>query len=73
MIQQVMILLKNHEYKVSQPIHYRSDTSITSEQNFVDLMTQHMTEEIFSVDNDESSNQLVLSKEPSAISIDLLS
>jgi hypothetical protein len=39
MNQQAMILLRNHDYIVSQPIDYRLNMFVTSEQNFVDLMT----------------------------------
>jgi hypothetical protein len=41
MSKQDMVSLKNHEYIVSQLIDYRLNMSITSEQNFVDLMIQH--------------------------------
>jgi hypothetical protein len=43
MSQQAMVLLKNHEYIVSQLVDYRLDMFITSKQNFVNLMTQHTT------------------------------
>jgi ribosomal protein L20A (L18A) len=39
MNQQVMILLINHDYIVSQLVNYGLDMSIASEQNFIDLMT----------------------------------
>jgi hypothetical protein len=38
-----MILLRNHDYIVSQTIDYRLDMFVTSKQKIVDLMTQHMT------------------------------
>ncbi len=41
MNQQAMILLKNRDYTVSQPVDYRLDMSITSKQNSIDLMIQH--------------------------------
>jgi len=63
-----MILLKDHDYKISQPIDYKLDMFVTLEQNFVDLMVQHMTKEICSVDNIKSSKLEVLLKELSAIS-----
>jgi hypothetical protein len=43
MSQQAIVLLKNHEYIVSQPVDYRLDMFVTSKQNFVNLMTEHMT------------------------------
>jgi len=60
MTQQAMILLKNHDYTISQPIDYRSNMFITSEQNFVNLMIQHMIEQICTVDNVRSLEELVL-------------
>jgi len=60
MNQQVMILLKNRDYIVSQAIDYRLDMYVTSKQNFVHLMTQHKTKNICSVDNTRSSKLEVL-------------
>ncbi len=65
MSQQVMILLRNHDYKVSQLIDHRWDLSITSKQNSIDLMTQHKIEDIYSVDNTKSSKLKVLLEEKS--------
>ncbi len=45
---------------------------VTSKQNFVDLMIQRRTKEIYSVDNTRSLKLEVLSKEPSALSTKLL-
>jgi hypothetical protein len=39
MNQQVMTLLINHDYIVSQLVNYGLDMSIGSKQNFIDLMT----------------------------------
>jgi hypothetical protein len=72
MSQHAMILLRNHDYIISQPINYRLNMFVTSKQNFVDLMTQRRIEEIYSVDNTRSLELEVLSKEPSALSTKLL-
>jgi hypothetical protein len=72
MSQHVMILFKNHDYIVSQPIDCRLNMFVTSKQNFVDLMTQCRIEEIYIVDNTRSLKLEVLSKKPSAISTKLL-
>jgi hypothetical protein len=55
MSQSTMILFKDHDYTISQPIDYKLDTFLTLEQKFVNLMTQHMTEKICNVDNTKSS------------------
>ncbi len=68
MSQQAMILFRNCDYIVSQLVDCRLDMSITSKQNFVDLMIQHMTKKIFNVYNTRSSKLEVLSEKPSAIS-----
>ncbi len=73
MTQQIMILLKKHDYTISQPIDYTSNTFVKLEQNFIDLMTRHIIQQIYSVDNVRSLEEFVLSKEPNAISIKLLS
>jgi hypothetical protein len=67
-----MILLRDYDHTISQPVDYKSNMSITSKQNFVNLMIQHKTKEIYSVNNVRSSKERVLSKEPSAIFIRLL-
>jgi uridine kinase len=73
MSQQDMILFKDYDHIVSQQVDYKSNMYVSSQQNFVDLMIQHKTKEIYSVDNARSSKEHVLSKEPSAILIRLLS
>lgn len=73
MTQQAMILLKKHDYTISQPIDYTSNTFVKLEQNFIDLMTQHRIQQIYSVHNVRSLEEFVLSKEPNAISVKLLS
>ncbi len=55
MSQQVMILFRNHCYTILQLVDYRLDFSVTLEQNFVDLMIQHKTKEIYNVNNTRSS------------------
>jgi hypothetical protein len=55
MSQQAMILFRNHGYTILQLVDYRLDFSITLEQNFVDLMIQHKTKEIYNVNNTKSS------------------
>jgi hypothetical protein len=72
MNQQAMILLKNHDYTISQPVDYRLDMSITSKQNSIDLMIQHKAENIYNVDNTRSLELKVLLKKPSAIFAELL-
>jgi hypothetical protein len=72
MSQQDMILLRDYDHIISQPVDYKSNMSITSKQNFVNLMIQHKTKGIYSVDNVRSLKEHVLSKEPSAIFIRLL-
>jgi hypothetical protein len=57
MNQQAMILLKNHNNIVSQPIDYGSDNSITSKQFSIDMMIQHKTKKICNVDNTKSSEE----------------
>jgi hypothetical protein len=58
-----MILLRNHDYIISQLVDYRSDMSITLEQNYVNMMTLHKTIFFCSVDN-AMSLELVLLEEP---------
>jgi hypothetical protein len=72
MSQQTMILLRDHNYKISQSLNYKSDRPITSKQNFVDLMTQHRIEEFCSVKNTKSSNLELLLEQLSATSTKLL-
>ncbi len=72
MTQQAMILLRNHDYIVSQPINHKSNTSITSKQNYVDLMTRHRIKDICNIDNAMSLEKLVLLEEANAIYIELL-
>lgn len=62
----MMMLLRNHDYTISQPTNYKSCMSITWEQKFLDLMIQHKIEEICSVNNIRSIKLEVL-LEPSAI------
>jgi hypothetical protein len=56
MSQHVMKIFRDHDYIVSQSLDYRSDKFVTLEQNFVDLMIQHRTKEVCSVDNTTSSD-----------------
>jgi hypothetical protein len=67
-----MILLRNHDYIVSQTMDYRLDMFVTSKQTFVDLMTQHMTNFFCNVDNTKSLELEVLLEEPNAIFVELL-
>jgi hypothetical protein len=57
-----MILLKNQDYTISQPIDYRSDKFVILEQNYIDLMIQQKTKEICNVNNTKSLEIEVLSK-----------
>jgi hypothetical protein len=63
-----MKIFINHDYIVSQLLHYRLNKFVTIEQNFVNLMTQHKTEEVCSVDNTRSSDLKLSSKQPNATS-----
>jgi hypothetical protein len=63
-----MILLKDRDYIISQPIDCKLNMFVTLERKFVDMMIQHMTEIFCSVNNTKSSELEVLSEEPSAIS-----
>ncbi len=67
-----MILLRNHDYIVSQTMDYRLYMFVTSKQKFVDLMTQHMTNFFCNVDNTKSLELEVLLEEPNAIFVELL-
>jgi hypothetical protein len=53
--QQDMILLRYYDHTISQLVDYKSNMFITLKQNFVDIMIQHMTKEIYNVDNVKSS------------------
>jgi hypothetical protein len=55
-----MILSKDHDSTISQPIDYKLDMFLTLKQKFVNLMTQHMTQEICNVNNTKSSKLEVL-------------
>jgi hypothetical protein len=48
------------------------DRFVTSKPNFVDMMTQCGTEEVYSTTNTKSSNLKLLSEQPNATSIELL-
>lgn len=61
MTQQAMILFKKHDYTISQPIDYTSNTFVKLEQNFINLMTQHRIQQIYSVHNVRSLEEFVLS------------
>jgi hypothetical protein len=50
-----MILLKDHNYTISQSLDYKADRQVTSKKTFVNMMTQHSIEGIYSVDNTRSS------------------
>jgi hypothetical protein len=71
MSQQAMVLLKNHEYIVSQRVDYRLHMYVTLEQNFVNLMTQHMTEIFYNANNTKSLELKVLLEKPNAIYAEL--
>ncbi len=60
MSQSTMILSKDHDSTISQPIDYKLDMFLTLKQKFVNLMTQHMTQEICNVNNTKSSKLEVL-------------
>jgi hypothetical protein len=67
-----MILLRNHDYTISQPVDYKLDMFVISNQNSVNLMIQHKIEEIYNVDNTKSSKLEMLLKKPNVISTKLL-
>ncbi len=56
MSQQVMKMFTDNDYIVSETLDYGLDRFVTSKQNYVDLMTQHRTKEIYNVNNIRSSN-----------------
>ncbi len=56
MNQQVMKVFTNSEYTLLQSLDYGLDRSIKSKQNFVNLMIQHRTQTVYSVDNTKSSD-----------------
>jgi hypothetical protein len=49
-----------------------SQISLSLEQNSIDLMIQHRTEDVCSVDNTKSSNLDLSLEKPSAMSIEFL-
>jgi hypothetical protein len=51
-----MILLRDHNYTLSQSLDYKSGRLMTLEQNYVDLMIQHRTKELCNVDNNMTSD-----------------
>jgi len=53
---------------ISHSFDYGSNNSITSKQNFIDLMTQHAIEKVYSVDNTRSLDSKMTLKKPNAIS-----
>jgi hypothetical protein len=67
-----MKLFTNCDYIVSQSLDYGSIKSITSKQNFANLMTRHRIEEIYSVNNIRSSDLELSLEKPSATSIEFL-
>jgi hypothetical protein len=70
--QRVMNKYSNHDYINSQLLDCGVDKSLTSEQNYVDLMTPHRLERIYNLDNTMSSYSEMSSKLPSATSIEFL-
>ncbi len=52
--QQVINKYSNHDYVDSQLLDFGVNKLMTSKQTFVDLMTQHGTKGIYSVDNTRS-------------------
>jgi hypothetical protein len=72
MKQQAMIIFTNHNYIVSQSLDYRLDEHVTSEQNFIDLLTQHGIEEVCNVNSTRSSDLELSSKQPNATFSELL-
>jgi len=53
---------------VSHSFDYGSNKSITSKQNFINLMTQHTIEKVYGVDNTRSLDSKMTLKKPSVIS-----
>jgi hypothetical protein len=68
-----MKILTDHDSIVSQPLDYRSNKSVTLEQNIIDLMFQRKTLKFCSVDNTKSSNLELSLEQPIAMSVELLS
>jgi hypothetical protein len=67
-----MILLRDHNYIVSQSLDYKSHRHVTSKQNFIDMMTQHRIKKICSVNNTRSSYLKLSLKQPNATFTELL-
>ncbi len=55
MNQHVMKIFIDHDHIISQSLVYRLNKFVTSKQNSIDLMIQHRTKEVYSVDNIMSS------------------
>jgi hypothetical protein len=55
MNQQDMLVLRDYNHTILQPVDYKLTMSIASKQNFVALMTQHKIEKNCSVDNIRST------------------
>jgi hypothetical protein len=72
MSKQVIKKNPNCDYKVSYSLDCGSYKSIMSQQKFVDLMTQHRLEEIYSVNSTKSSYEELSSELSNGTSIEFL-
>jgi hypothetical protein len=68
-----MKIFTNRDSIVSHTLDYRSDKSVTLEQNFIDLMLQRKTLKVCSANNTKSSNLELSLEQPIAMSVELLS
>jgi hypothetical protein len=57
-----MKIFSDYDYTISKSLDYRSNKFITLKQNSINVMTQHRTKEVYSVDNNESSYLTLSSK-----------
>ncbi len=67
-----MKIFANHDYTISESLEYTLDGFVTSEPNFVDLMTQHKIEKNCSVDNTKSPNLELSIEQPNALFVEWL-
>jgi len=72
MNQQVMKIFTNHDYTISQSLDYGSNMIITLKWNFVDIMIQHRTKEVYNVDNTRSLDLKLSLEKPFATSTEFL-
>jgi hypothetical protein len=67
-----MKIFTNHDYTISQSLDYGSNMIITLKWNFVDIMIQHRTKEVYNVDNTRSLDLKLSLEKPFATSTEFL-